>query len=164
MESGGASGISGRSDNVGVRLERRRRGNQAPGLGLQLAGPPPLLSNRCQSARLGRRTRRKSERPGRRRSDNSGVAAGADIGGRWETPVESRAVPNPCTVYTSGRWRPPMEPDLNCLLSSESGVRFPPGAPANSLSAFFCPRVSLRDCRTADRGRIGPFGSVINRL
>ena len=67
------------------------------------------------------------------RFDYSGVTAGADIGGRWDTPVEFRAALTPCTVYTSGRWRPPMEPRPNCLLSSGSGVRFPPGAPPNSL-------------------------------
>ena len=64
------------------------------------------------------------------RSDYSVVAAGVDTGGHWDTPVESRAAPSPCSVYTGRRWRTSVEIRRNCLLSSGSGVRFPPGVPA----------------------------------
>ncbi len=63
--------------------------------------------------------------------DYNGDAAGANGGGRWRTPVESRDAPSPCTTYTGGRELTPMESRRNCLLSSGSGVRFLPGAPRN---------------------------------
>lgn len=59
------------------------------------------------------------------------VTAGADVGGRWGTPVERHVAPKPS--YRTHEWTPAAARGTRPELPSEqrSGVRFLPGAPGH---------------------------------